>query len=150
MRPPGWYLDPYRNHDDRWFSDGKPTNLVRDQGTESYDEPPKDRPPPYPRGRPAGEQPPPTGVGRAGREWQSWTVWLPGLLTLTVWCVFFWYAPFIIIVAMPAIALLAAGLRIPEWRPAIAVILWLAFALSCICIPLILYAIDHAINASWD
>jgi hypothetical protein len=41
----GWYRDPYGLHDDRWFSDGRPTNLVRDQGIESRDEPPQWEPP---------------------------------------------------------------------------------------------------------
>jgi len=41
----GWYRDPYELHEDRWFSDGQPTKLVRDDGQESYDEPP-DRPVP--------------------------------------------------------------------------------------------------------
>ncbi|HUA40546.1 MAG TPA: hypothetical protein VMA32_03200 [Streptosporangiaceae bacterium] len=36
----GWYRDPYVLHQDRWFSDGQPTKLVRDDGQESYDEPP--------------------------------------------------------------------------------------------------------------
>ena len=45
MRAEGWYRDPYGIHDDRWFSDGQPTNLVRDQGTESRDEPPPGEPP---------------------------------------------------------------------------------------------------------
>ncbi|MGA3353214.1 MAG: hypothetical protein ABSD85_08530 [Acidimicrobiales bacterium] len=36
----GWYNDPYRKHDDRWFSDGKPTSLVRDGRIESRDTPP--------------------------------------------------------------------------------------------------------------
>ena len=40
----GWYPDPYERHEDRWFSGGKPTRLVRDQGTESYDEPPLEQP----------------------------------------------------------------------------------------------------------
>jgi Penicillin binding protein transpeptidase domain/NTF2-like N-terminal transpeptidase domain len=40
----GWYPDPYERHDDRWFSDGKPTRLVRDHGTESCDEPPLEHP----------------------------------------------------------------------------------------------------------
>jgi hypothetical protein len=40
MRVQGWYPDPYERHEDRWFSAGKPTKLVRDQGSESYDEPP--------------------------------------------------------------------------------------------------------------
>ena len=121
MQPQGWYRDPYRKHDDRWFSDGQPTTLVRDQGRESYDEPPQDRPPqdrmlPSPCGRPAGQQVPPAREGRAG---QSWTVWLPGMLTLAAWGVFFWWAPFVVIVAVPVIALLAVGVKIPEWRLAI-------------------------------
>jgi hypothetical protein len=41
----GWYRDPYGLHDDRWFSDGRPTNLVRDQFIESHDEPPQSEPP---------------------------------------------------------------------------------------------------------
>ena len=44
MRAQGWYPDPYAKHEDRWFSDGKPTGLVRDQGTESQDEPPLEQP----------------------------------------------------------------------------------------------------------
>jgi hypothetical protein len=42
----GWYCDPYGMHSDRWFSDGRPTYLVRDQGVESHDEPPPWEPPP--------------------------------------------------------------------------------------------------------
>jgi len=36
----GWYRDPFGIHEDRWMSQGKPTKLVRDGGTESYDPPP--------------------------------------------------------------------------------------------------------------
>lgn len=37
----GWYVDPFRAHAARWFSDGTPTALVRDKGgVESRDEPP--------------------------------------------------------------------------------------------------------------
>ena len=36
----GWYLDPYQIHHDRWMSAGRPTKLVRDGQTESYDEAP--------------------------------------------------------------------------------------------------------------
>ena len=37
----GWYLDPFKAHEARWFSDGTPTALVRDQGgVESHDAPP--------------------------------------------------------------------------------------------------------------
>ena len=36
----GWYYDPYEHHEHRWFSNGRPTSLVRDQGFESHDAPP--------------------------------------------------------------------------------------------------------------
>lgn len=36
----GWFRDPYDQHDDRWFSAGQPTSLVRDHGVESQDAPP--------------------------------------------------------------------------------------------------------------
>jgi len=36
----GWYRDPFGVHEDRWMSQGQPTKLVRDGGTESYDPPP--------------------------------------------------------------------------------------------------------------
>jgi len=36
----GWYRDPYLVHEDRYFSAGQPTKLVRDAGAESYDPPP--------------------------------------------------------------------------------------------------------------
>jgi hypothetical protein len=37
----GWYSDPFRVHEHRWFSDGTPTALVRDQGATSQDPPPE-------------------------------------------------------------------------------------------------------------
>ena len=40
MHAEGWYRDPYEAHADRWFSDGRPTALVRDAGQESHDPPP--------------------------------------------------------------------------------------------------------------
>ena len=40
MAEEGWYSDPYLLHDQRWFSDGTPTILGRDQGTTSEDSPP--------------------------------------------------------------------------------------------------------------
>jgi hypothetical protein len=40
MRAQGWYRDPFQSHDDRWFSDGQPTSLVRDGGHDSHDPPP--------------------------------------------------------------------------------------------------------------
>jgi hypothetical protein len=39
-RPQGWYRDPFAIHEERYFSEGWPTKLVRDAGTESYDLPP--------------------------------------------------------------------------------------------------------------
>jgi hypothetical protein len=36
----GWYDDPYGLHEHRWFSVGRPTKLVEDNGVESYEEPP--------------------------------------------------------------------------------------------------------------
>lgn len=39
-RAQGWYRDPFGNHQDRYFSVGTPTELVRDQTVESYDPPP--------------------------------------------------------------------------------------------------------------
>ena len=36
----GWAEDPFRLHEQRYFSAGRPTKLVRDDGVESYDEPP--------------------------------------------------------------------------------------------------------------
>jgi hypothetical protein len=36
----GWYGDPFGRHNARWFSDGNPTALVRDDGVESTDPPP--------------------------------------------------------------------------------------------------------------
>jgi hypothetical protein len=43
MHAEGWYEDPFGRHEDRWFSDGTPTALVRDGGTESDDPPPDER-----------------------------------------------------------------------------------------------------------
>ena len=37
----GWYLDPFRHHHDRYFTDGRPTDLVRDGEHESIDPPPE-------------------------------------------------------------------------------------------------------------
>jgi hypothetical protein len=39
-RPQGWFTDPFRRHKARWFSDGSPTALVRDEGVEGNDPPP--------------------------------------------------------------------------------------------------------------
>ena len=40
MAAEGWYTDPFRLHEHRWFSDGTPTYLVRDGGRTSKDAPP--------------------------------------------------------------------------------------------------------------
>jgi hypothetical protein len=40
MNEEGWYLDPFGQHEARWFSDGIATALVRDGKEESTDEPP--------------------------------------------------------------------------------------------------------------
>jgi len=39
-RPQGWFRDPSGAHQDRWFSDGVATHLVRDGDVESFDDPP--------------------------------------------------------------------------------------------------------------
>jgi hypothetical protein len=64
----GWYKDPYGLHQDRWFSCGLPTKLIRDAGVEGYAEPP-DAMPPYGDLAPSDPGPEaPTGsdVHRAG------------------------------------------------------------------------------------
>ena len=44
MKAQGWYRDPYLVHEDRYFSAGEPTKLVRDGGLEDYDPPPSGPP----------------------------------------------------------------------------------------------------------
>lgn len=39
--PTGWFKDPYELHEARWFSEGRPTSLVRNGMSESSDEPPR-------------------------------------------------------------------------------------------------------------
>jgi hypothetical protein len=41
--PQGWFVDPFGIHEHRWFSQGRPTALVRDGRAEAQD-PPPDRP----------------------------------------------------------------------------------------------------------
>ncbi len=41
--PQGWFVDPFGLHQHRWFSQGRPTALVRDGRAEAQD-PPPDRP----------------------------------------------------------------------------------------------------------
>jgi hypothetical protein len=40
----GWYTDPFGLHEARWMSEGSPTTLVRDAGTESYEDVPEGKP----------------------------------------------------------------------------------------------------------
>jgi hypothetical protein len=40
IKAQGWYTDPFGRHAARWFSDGRPTALVRDDGVDSNDPPP--------------------------------------------------------------------------------------------------------------
>jgi hypothetical protein len=82
VRAQGWYCDPYGIHEDRWMSGGQPTKLVRDQGRESFDEPPSDGAP-GPLAPAAGELP--AALQAQPRQmWGAWTVWLPSLLTLAL------------------------------------------------------------------
>jgi hypothetical protein len=53
----GWGPDPFRRHDERWFSEGQPTKLVRDGAQESFDDPTEAGSPP--RSLPTTLQPPP-------------------------------------------------------------------------------------------
>ena len=40
-RAQNWCIDPYGLHEARWFSQGNPTALVRDDGVEAQDPPPE-------------------------------------------------------------------------------------------------------------
>jgi hypothetical protein len=66
----GWYQDPYGRHKDRYFSQGLPTKLVRDDEHESYD-PPPDQPLPdadlVPAAQPVGEAADGSDLLRAGQ-----------------------------------------------------------------------------------
>jgi hypothetical protein len=61
------------------MSGGLPTKLVRDQGRESYDDPPWY----LPSGPlvPAVDRPPAGDQAQSRRAWRAWTVWPPALLT---------------------------------------------------------------------
>ncbi|HTX29193.1 MAG TPA: hypothetical protein VME19_19485 [Streptosporangiaceae bacterium] len=64
----GWYRDPCGIHQDRWFSAGTPTALVRDQGVEGHDDPPG-YPPPGPAAEiPEVDQFPADGLRRADEQ----------------------------------------------------------------------------------
>ena len=64
----GWYRDPYGVHQDRWFSAGAPTSLVRDQGTEGHDDPPPDPPPAPPAAIPEVDEFPSDDLRRADED----------------------------------------------------------------------------------
>jgi hypothetical protein len=86
----GWYTDPFGLHEARWMSAGTPTKLVRDEGVESYEDPPDEEPTVTPvKVAPA---PPPEGesdydamqqrmseAGQFGASWGS-RIALPGRL----------------------------------------------------------------------
>jgi hypothetical protein len=57
--PQGWYLDPYGRHELRWFSDGRATALVKDNGVTAQDAPPDEPPPHDPVPPPEAEGPAP-------------------------------------------------------------------------------------------
>ena len=64
----GWYRDPYGLHQDRWFSAGAPTALVRDHGAESHDDPPAYPPPGPPAELPEVDQFPADDLRRADEK----------------------------------------------------------------------------------
>ena len=66
--PQGWFVDPFAVHEQRWFSQGRATDLVRDGRAEAQD-PPPDGPVPEPLVRAAPASAigrPPEDVRRAG------------------------------------------------------------------------------------
>jgi hypothetical protein len=67
MNEEGWYQDPYKRHEDRWFSDGSPTALVRDGEVEAQDPPPAGDQPgrPYVPSMPQGPAGGPDDLKRA-------------------------------------------------------------------------------------
>ena len=67
----GWYRDPYGIHEDRWFSAGTPTALVRDQGVEGHDDPPGYPPPAPPAEIPETDQFPADDLRRADEKESS-------------------------------------------------------------------------------
>jgi hypothetical protein len=52
----GWQSDPFGLHEQRYFSQGQPTKLVRDGGVEAYDPPPN---------QPGQSSPPPVSTREA-------------------------------------------------------------------------------------
>ena len=59
----GWQADPFGLHEQRYFSQGQPTKLVRDQGREAYDPPPTETALAVPQSPPVASHPPPATPG---------------------------------------------------------------------------------------
>jgi hypothetical protein len=70
-REEGWYSDPFGVHEARWYSEGRPTSLVRDGQAESRDAPP-DRPAPQPEPLPEGGSSDGSDLRRADEADQAW------------------------------------------------------------------------------
>jgi hypothetical protein len=77
----GWYLDPYGRHEQRWFSAGEATALVRDGEVDGNDAPPPE-PITTPLQRPA-EVGRPTGDGYDAMNTEE-EVWRAGFGNLGV------------------------------------------------------------------
>jgi hypothetical protein len=62
VKAEGWFQDPFEIHEDRWYSDGVPTALVRDGDVEAQNPPPSSQPASgklvrsVPRGGPGGPE----------------------------------------------------------------------------------------------
>jgi hypothetical protein len=98
----GWYYDPYSRHADRWYSVGRPTDLVRDDGIETRDAPPAGEPlfPLIPAEGAEGQEPAGGGLTSrpAPRTWRRRSLWPPYLLTLA--CTGFYVLMALIALAM--------------------------------------------------
>jgi len=142
----GWHRDPSGAHDDRWFSAGRPTPLVRDHGVVSRED------------LPPGEQParrdPIAPAAPAARDkfpaayyWAYWTVVLPCLVAFAAAGLFvassLVFRPTSgfelagsavawarvdragqVVACLAAPALLIAAARRPRWRRATAAAVW--------------------------
>jgi hypothetical protein len=154
----GWYRDPYGLHEDRWVSGGQLTDLVRDQGRESFDDSLSYRPP--------GPFVPAAGRTLAGHQaqrrrlWRAWTVWPPALLTLglVAWSLLQdmvaemfncfdscepmgWVDVSVavdVVTGAAAVWLLAAGMLRPTWRRGVTLACWGLCLVARLILPLIL------------
>lgn len=157
-RAQGWYCDPYGLHEDRWVSDGQPTNLVRDHGQESFDDS-RWYGPPGPL-VPAAVRPLAGNQAQRRRVWRAWTVWLPALLTLGLvgWSLLQdmvaemfncfdscqsmrWIGVSVaanIVTGAIAVWLLTAGMLKPTWRRGITLACWGLCLVARLTLPFIL------------